>query len=264
MNYYPLLETDAQKGFVSLANFPPTEKWEPVSTYVYAAQSDGSKWLIYPCGHLAPGQTRRFSRSSNNFLAGKSIFFFMSDKEILPTEFSELPSPNKYQFATPRWRGTLGVTGERMEVSYSGEYPDEMLPLARSSCISLSPLLQIGEGVQTSILFVNMILKPQISHYPARLVHAASKAVLQEWTVSSNCVNQCKVSPEIANQIDSCLAHFVVDGITGIPIYLSSNKSTGGMSLEHSHPPVEFLVFGESDARTNLVRSIKKEWLTCK
>jgi hypothetical protein len=264
MNYYPLLETDKHQGFVSLANFPPTEKWRPVLTYVYAAQSNGDKWLIYPCGHLAPGQTRRFNRSSNSFAAGTSIFFFMSQNKTLPKELLELPSPNKYQFANPSWRGTLGLTGNNMEAAYSGEYPDDMLPLAKSSCVSLSPLLQLSADIRTAILFVNMISKPGQSIYPARLIHAATKSVLQEWKISSNRVNQCNVSPEIANKIGSNLAHFVVDGVTGVPIYFSSNESTGGMSLEHSHPPVEFLVFGESVARTKLVRSIKKVWLSCK
>jgi hypothetical protein len=264
MNYYPLLDTGDLKGFVSLANFPPTETWAPAVSCVYAAQPDGEKWLIYPCGLLPPGQTRRFNRSSNNFMADRSIFFFMSERETLPTELSELPSPNKYQYATPRWRGTLGISGEHMEASYSGEYPDEMLPLAKSSCISLSPLLQVGDSKQTSILFVNMISKPQLANYPARLIDAVTKKVLQEWTVNSNTVNECMVSPEISSRTDSNLAHFVVEGITGVPVYFSINKATGSMSLEHSHPPVEFLVFGEGSAKTTLVRSIKKEWLSCR
>jgi hypothetical protein len=261
MNYYPLLETTDFAGFVTLANFPPTEKWKPKVTYIYGAQSDGRSWIIYPCGSLEPGQTRRLNRSSTQFIEGKSIFFFMSDQPTLLAELSELPAPNKYQCATPRWRGTLGISSDMMETSYSGEYPDEMLPLAKSSCISLSPLLQGGEGRQTTILFINMILKPQLSTYNARLIKADTKAILQEWTVTSNCVNQCKVRPDLHYELDSSLAHFVVDGITGIPVYFSSNQVTGTMSLEHSHPPIEFLVFGEARMRTALVRSIKKEWL---
>jgi hypothetical protein len=261
MNYYPLLETTDFAGFVTLANFPPTEKWKPKVTYIYGAQSDGRSWIIYPCGSLEPGQTRRLNRSSTQFIEGKSIFFFMSDQPTLPAELSELPTPNKYQSATPRWRGTLGISSELMETSYSGEYPDEMLPLSKSSCISLSPLLQGGDRLQTTILFVNMLLRPQLLTYRARLIRADNKKVLQEWEVNSNCVNACRVLPEISSSLDSHLAHFVVDGITGIPVYFSFDKESGTMSLEHSHPPVEFIVFGESSSRAQMVRQIKKEWL---
>lgn len=261
MNYYPLLEVNGSSGFVSLSNFPPTGNWDRKECFVYAAQPDGKRWVVTSCGVLPAGQIKKFSRESGGFDPSRSVFFFMSEISNLQSQLETLADPCRYQFATPRWRGTLGISGEKMDVSYAGEYPDEMLPLSKSSCISLSPLLQLGDHVKTTILFVNMLKRPDVAPSKARLVCASSKEVLLEWIVQSNTVNECEVSKDIAQKLNNSLVNFIVDGITGIPVYLSLDENSGKMSLEHSHPPVEFLVFGEALARGKLVRSIKQEWL---
>lgn len=261
MNYYPLLEAPGFEGFVSLANIAPTEETSDKTVYIYGAQAEGSRWSVTPCGSLAPGVLGRFGRKSAAFLPSCSIFFFMSEEASFSESLPELPSPNKFQFSTPRWRGTLGLSGSSMDVGYSGEYPDEMLVLAKSSCLSISPLLQLGSRVETKILFINMLLKPKIASHRARLLVAETKEVLQEFQITSNTVSVCSVDHALVQKISGRLCHFAVDGVTGIPVYFSYAKETGEMSLEHSHPPVEFIVFGDVSAQRTLVRSIKNTWM---
>ncbi len=261
MNYYPLIETSDLSGFVTLANFPPTERWKKTEAFVYAAQLIQGKWHITPLGILAPGETRRYTRKSGNFCDSSSIFFFMSPESTLSLQIDELPLPTQYQTATPRWRATLGVSMNGGDAAYSGEYPDEMLKLEKSSCISLCPLIQLSKNIQTTIVFINMLRKPLNQEYSAQLIDCQTKDTIQKWNIRSNKVNICEISPELFKDVKNALTSFVVNGITGIPVYVSKDIESGFLSFEHSHPPIEFLVFGGARTRQEIVRNIKKEWV---
>jgi len=262
MNYYPLLEIQGFGAEVQLANFPSNGDYEsPINpVVVYAAQTTGSHWSIYDCGELLPWETRIYSRADLNGEENplESIFFFMSEQS-LPNILSALPMPSLFQNTEPAWRGNLRVVGNGTVSSYSGDYPDSLAKLENATLLSLSPMIQKCPGITTRVLIINLCLCPTIREVEARLITLAERSTLQTYRLRTNRVNVLSVDENLVHSASATAV--TCEGMTGIPVFVSYNLDRTMISMEHTHPPAEMMVFGSGSARRAIVRGLKDHFL---
>jgi hypothetical protein len=167
---------------------------------------------------------------------------------------NELPSDGRRD-TTPAWRANIRLSSATAATSYQGEYPEGMLAPASASLLSIVPFLQSGEGIHTSLLMVN--LQRRAIPATARLKIRTTKAsdIVLEANIEANRITI--VPLDGLRLADNAIAVMDMQGLTGIPIYLSHDAGFRSLSMEHTHPPAEFVVFGD---RRAVQAQIKSRW----
>ena len=89
------------------------------------------------------------------------------------------------------------------------------------------------------IFFINLYYKPVLNKFRYYLVNYKLKKVIHSDEIFTNSINEINIDKDhIKNNI-----FFVTKNYIGIPIFFSDKM--GHLSLEHTHPPHEY-VFGKN------------------
>ena len=259
MNYYFMPRLDGLIGDVTLANFPPNDGQVPLppDQLAHVAWSDGTAWHVRALDKVVSGETVVYSENElPDAVPDEALPFFFLHPDPLNEASGTLPT-TPHMKTSPSWRGNIRLRAGTMSVSYQGEYPSDMLPIPTGTLLSIGPLLQNAEGVFNKFLLFNMRANPDLGEATLRFSRASDRTILKTVTARFNSCSVIELDDlDIA---DDELIAVTSDGITGIPLYLAHDRDFSHMSLEHTHPPAEAVVFGD---RIGVQQSMKMKWLS--
>ncbi len=246
------------KGAVTLADFPCVDgavPW-PDPLKLFVAWTDGSRWQVRNINTVDPGTVYRVTEDDlpGDCPPDASPFWFLYPDD-LDDALDALPIDN-FMNTSPAWRSNIQLIGPGASTSYQGEYPSGMLRIDPGSLLSLSSFAQDGDGVCTKIVFANMHCLPAQRSASIRFVSSRSRRVLRDIEVRTNAVSVVDITDVKPDPGDFVVA--VSRDISGVPLYLTHTDDFTELSFEHTHPPVELVVFGD---RAAYQRAIKGYWI---
>jgi hypothetical protein len=121
----------------------------------------------------------------------------------------------------------------------------------KGSIVSPIQTLLNTYGKINKIFFVNMYYKPIREKFRYYLISYNLKKIIFTDFIYTNSVNEINIQSKYLNKD----TFFVTKDYLGIPVYFSDQD--GHLSLEHTHPPHEY-IFGKN--KYNKINEFKKEF----
>ena len=118
-----------------------------------------------------------------------------------------------------------------------------MVGIQKGSLLTFGPLTQIGPDLTTKFILFNLKAEPGSASCKIRFAEMNKKKILLETEVYRNRCTVIDVSGIDHDGSNPICA--ISDDLTGIPIYLTHDANFKKMSFEHTHAPMEILVFGD-------------------
>jgi hypothetical protein len=260
MNYYFMPRIEGLKCSVTLANFPSVEREVPWSLeqVLHVAWSHHSLWEVRALDTVSPGKSVvcTCDELPSELPDNISPFFFFHPKK-LPSTLDRLIISD-LMLTSPNWRANIQLSSPTTSTSYQGEYPGSMIGIEKGTMLSLGPLVQLKTGLTSKLILVNLGAKPGNEVGQVRLAQMNKQKILLEVSARRNHCNIIDLSALNCDGYDDPVCVFSND-LTGIPIFLTHDLGFTKMSLEHTHPPAEMLVFGN---RGKLQKQMKGWWLS--
>jgi hypothetical protein len=258
MNYFFLPRVEGLKSFLTLSNFPCIEgkySWS-LEQFVYVAWDDSSSWQLRRLNNIHPGKSIEVSQDNlpNDFPSDATPFFFLYP-EKLPEKLDRL-IVSDHMNKLSNWRANIRLSSPTTSTSYQGEYPGQMIGIPKGSLFSFGPLAQTEPDLETKFIFVNLKAEPGSDSFKIRFAQMNNRRILLETEVYRN---RCTVIDVSGLAYDGSSPFCAIsDDLTGIPIYLTHDADFKKMSFEHTHAPMEILVFGD---RKKIQMNMKSWWL---
>ncbi len=257
MNFYPFPVVQGLETELTLANFSPVGriKHQTKKMHVFIARANNNLWEVYRHTTIDCGQTCAVKSVDLPFqcASGEPTPLLFMYPELLPNHLTELPS-GSFQDTSPAWRSNIKLRSATTATSYQGEYPCPMLDLKRGTLVSIYPTLRQGPGIQTKIIAMNFMRSPVFEQKTVHLASIQSKQTIQTAKIYTNSCSVIDVQ-ESSLQGD---CYFYCRESVAIPVYLSHTANFSHLAMEHSHPPVEMLVFGN---RNRTAADMKRFWI---
>jgi hypothetical protein len=197
---------------------------------------------------------RDFYKIESTLIDNDNIFCLATNDEIqkLNNEHnSRLIDFNDFTNTTPSYRANLQVSIKGGGFSsYQSEYPFSMVTKKGSILSPLSSLL--NKGADKNILFLKNIYElPIKEEFMALFVNLRTKQVLKKEVVVTNFLNEIIVEEEFIKPD----VFLFTDKYIGIPVFCSIQNNH--ISLEHTHPPHEYIM---NENKFKVVSELKKEF----
>jgi hypothetical protein len=252
--FFPLMKVLDLEGFLELSYMPANE-WENrvrSKLKVYLLWSDGNSWNVHLFSTIKFGEVIRISTREidKKYLASGVCLFYPTTEEIVGPLLT-LPTKEVWSSRIPEWRCTTGFYNTTAQTSYQGE----IFPLpSKARMLTFHPFIQYGE-VDNYLLVLNISKDPEIVESRIELFNSADlqkKGNAKVRTNSATCIalNDFNFLP-----ID--LPLFVSPSMAGVPFGLGISHDGQMLSMEHTHPPASFVLFGNRNA---IQGKIKKTW----
>ncbi len=246
MNYFFFL--DSVKNYsssVELFNKPSCShlnKNVVNDKHIYAVYSNGEKWESFYFGTIKANDSILIKKQDlpDNF-KNESVFIFMCEKII--KDFNQLPILKNEMITSPEWRSNLKITNNFTSTSYQGEFPDMMIN-KNLSVVSCSPMIQNYNNISNYLFLINLRQNPKKISFNVELLNS-NKKIIGEFQATTNTVNFFNLNQYTANTNDNVFIVRTRD-YGGIPIYFSHSCDERKLSLEHTHPPSSYLIFGDT------------------
>lgn len=261
MNFYFAPIISELQTRLTLNNYTPVEEGIPLEElYVYTTWIDGDKWCVKKLDKLGPGKSKTFTASDHpaiQSVGGMLLYFLFPDD--LPDVLDTLPIRPDLLHTIPDWRANIQLCSPTTSVSYQGEYPDSMLGIPKGSLVSISPMGQTGEDVITKLIFTNIRKNPEVQARTVVIKGLQSNRIIAEFEVKTNHCNILDITDGL--RLTDEPTGLLSPDMAGIPVYLSHDKEFRFLSLEHTHPPISLTMFGNTEQRMEMVRTMKQYWL---
>ena len=258
MNYFFMPRLKGLKSKITLANFPCVDDGlqQFAEQMVYVTWSENFTWQVRTIGIILPGQIKTFFESDlpQDLPSTSTPFLFLYPDKVSPT-LDHLFASDLME-TTPSWRANIGISSETTSTSFQGEYPGNLIQVKKGTLFSFGPMVLAQTGLTTKFLLINLRAKP--GNEPCRIKFGllGQEKILKEAIVFQNSCSLVDLSGLCFDESE--LIYACSDEITGIPLYFSHDHEFKKLSLEHSHPPTELLVFGN---RAIFQNKIKLRWL---
>jgi hypothetical protein len=195
-----------------------------------------------------------FFKINGNLIDNGSIFCLATQEEILDfknNNHSKLINFNNYTDTSPSFRTNLQVSiKDGGFSSYQSEYPFSMVTKKGSILSPLSSLF--SKDADKNILFLKNIYElPVNEEFGVFFVNLKTKKILKKEVALTNFLNEYIVEEEFIKPD----VFLFTDKYIGIPIFCSIQDNY--VSLEHTHPPHEYIM---SDGRFKVISELKKEF----
>ena len=189
-------------------------------------------------------------------------FYFLGTENICKDLFNEDKTEIKiiknFLETRPPYRSNTSIKKKNYgSSSYQSDYPNSMVNKNGSIVSPLKTLLN-KDACINKIFFINLYYKPVVNKFRYYLVNYKLKKVIYSDEICTNAINEININKDhIKNDI-----FFVTKNYIGIPIFFSDQM--GHLSLEHTHPPHEY-IFGQnkykiiSDYKSKFNEIIDKE-----
>ena len=182
----------------------------------------------------------------------KSVFVSMTDREL---NGDEAPFNDNTMQSIPAWRSNIKISSKFTATSYQGEIPGSFLNL-NLSLTSCSPFLQFGENIENYFYLINLNSDPIEREFKIEILDK-HKQLIDKIICRTNYVNVFNLN-FLKKLTDDYMFIFRSKGFGGIPLYFARTIDNKSFSLEHTHPPQEYLFLGNR----NLYQKKKKSfWL---
>lgn len=244
MNFYFFINFNeiGLNSSLDVFNSPPINKLfknkiEDKKIIIFTSNND--KWEYYDYGIIKKNTFMTINHNDlpNNFKS-KSVFIYLSD---LNSEFN-LENLSDYTNSVPEWRCNIRIGNNETSCSYQGEYPGKMIN-KDLSLISCTPMIQSDKGIENYFILVNLNKDPKIKKFKVEILDS-KKNIIDEVFFQTNTVNKYLLK-DINTKLNNMII-FKSQEKGGIPIYFSRTLNNKSMSLEHTHPPQAYYIFGDT------------------
>jgi hypothetical protein len=265
MSFYPLFNILDNKGFLSLPNFPPNN-WELDSSkdqFIHIIRRNKDSWEDKNLGEIKAGNFSDFSvedfskdyfkQSKTNDTITSELVLLELRSDILEGRFSELVKKTEALTSWPDWRATVGFSSDDYKVSYQGEinpFPPQ------GSLLTFHPFVQLEAEANNFFIFVNIEKNPKLRWVDIDIFLSQSKKKVATHKIRNNCANIIPLDSYVFEPND--LPVFSCQNMTGIPFGFAKGTKSSMMSLEHTHPPGSFSLYGN---RHLVQKKIKSSWI---
>lgn len=240
--YYFLNLSNTIDGFeakINICNFAPMPifyKNKLKEKFIKIFYLNNKKWNVIIHSKIKRDESKVIKQKDlPNFLNEKSLFLYLSDNEEL--NINDLN--DSYDKSEPTWRSNIGIGNEHCFASYQGEIPYTFFN-NKVSLVSCSPMLQNKNGSRTYFILVNLFKEPNNNSFQVD-IHTLDKKKIKSVNFSSNTIN-CVDITNIINDYEMLVFKSSENG--GIPLYLNMSYDQKQISIEHTHPPVEYVYGG--------------------
>ena len=186
----------------------------------------------------------------DNDLNNDNIFFLASTEDLKSFDHSKLLDLNNFTNTSPDFRANLKIKYKNQGFSsYQSEYPYELI-IKEGTTLSQISSLTDTQADENFLIFKNIFHLPIKKKFKGYFVNYDSKKIMYECELVTNKTNFIKIPTSIIKPE----VFFVTKDFLGVPIYLTIKN--GHLSLEHSHPPHEYIL-GQNKFKK--VYELKKE-----
>jgi len=256
MIFFPLVNAPNCKGWNSINFFPPNN-WENEfkgTLYLYLLTIEDNVWV----SHLIEKSNEYKSLIVHEKDVGKisksnQIKVFCLSYSVLPKTSTELFNINFNSTSLPTWRSSIGISNQTNSSSYQGEI---IAFKPGSSFLTFAPFLQFAPDIDNYFLFVNLEKNTKLREseiFFSSLKHPNN--IKSHVLVKNNFVNVIKL--DNLDYSKSSLPLISCKDMAGLPLFVSINKITNAISIEHTHPGASFVVHGKRWVAQNL---LKEKW----
>lgn len=215
---------------------------------LYELHIDNEKWKIIEKNK--DFLNNDFYLLYDNDLNNDNIFFLANPEDLKSFDHSKLLDLNNFTNTSPDFRANLKIKYKNQGFSsYQSEYPYELI-IKEGTTLSQISSLTDAEADKNFIIFKNIFHLPIKKKFKGYFVNYEKKKIIYECELVTNKTNFI----EIPSSIIKPEVFFVTKDFLGIPIYLTLKN--GHLSLEHSHPPHEYIL-GQNKFKK--VYELKKE-----
>ena len=191
---------------------------------------------------------------NEEFSNNESIFFLANEKEVKKIKHNNLnliEEFNNFTNTKPAYRANLEIKIKNGGFSsYQSEYPINMIKKQGSTLSSLS-LLSNNNADNNYLIFKNIYQEAYRDNFKGYFIDIHKKEVVKKFDLKTNFTNIIEIDKKYLTQNH----YFFTINYIGVPIYLSVKN--GHMSLEHTHPPHEYILTKDKFKK---VSELKKEF----
>ena len=246
MNFYFFLDGFNQlESSVNLFNEPSSRnltKDVSKKRKIIAFYSDGEKWIYYNLGVIDKFHNKEvFKNDLPEHFSKESVFIFLCD---LDYNFENiLTNDTKFMNTMPEWRANIRIFNNNTSCSYQGEYPGIFIDKSLS-LVSCTPMIQKSNKINNYLFLVNLNESPKKINFDIEILDS-KKNLLGKCKMYTNQINLIDLNTYTKNSND--IVYIIRSKAKGgVPIYFSHNHDFTQMSLEHTHPPSSYLLFGNT------------------
>ena len=223
------------------------------SVYLYLLWSDGLAWKTELLITIKYGETFKITTQEigiEKMTNGLAVIY--PSREKLLANLSQLPNKETWTSHIPEWRNTAGFSNEWAQTSYQGE----VIPLPpKANLLTFHPFIQYG-SLTNKLLVLNLSNNPEIKSSQIHLFNSSNKDLKGSETVRTNSVTTIELDKYGFKPNE--LPVFYSPDLAGIPFGLCISDDKKMLSMEHTHPPASFVLFGNRIKAQSL---IKKSWI---
>ena len=252
--FFPLMKVLGLEGFLELTYMPPN-MWEnrvKSELNVYLIWTDGNLWNVDLYSKIKFGEVIRITTEDiDHKYMTSGVCLFYPTTEVLTGPVEVLPTKESWSSRIPEWRCTTGFYNANAQTSYQGE----IFPLPqKANLLTFQPFIQYGE-VDNYLLVLNISKDPAIRDSTINFFNSVDlhkKGIAKVSTNSATCIPLNSIG-----YLPTDLPLFISPSMAGIPFGLGISRDGQMLSMEHTHPPASFVLFGDRNA---VQGKIKKTW----
>lgn len=187
----------------------------------------------------------------NDIVNNENIFVLAKENEITKIKNNnEIIDLNHFTNSSPAFRANLKISiADGGFSSYQSEYPYKMVIKNGNILSPISTLLNTSAD-KNYLVLKNIYYKPIIENYNVYIFNLRTKKILKTLIAKTNCTNLFNIDNELINSEN----YIFSKDYLGIPIFISiKNKH---LSMEHTHPPHEYIISKDKFQR---VSALKKQ-----
>ncbi len=253
--FFPLMKTPHLEGILDLLNDSPNNWEKPFkrTAHIYSLQIESNKWKTNKLFELNKGEYRRvYSGEFIDEMALTNLLIIYPSATELPSVLESLPKDKFWYSEVPAWRNTSGFINKDAQVSYQADV--EPLPKS-ASMLTFHPFIQFTE-IKNYLVVLNLIANPIIEKSDLYIFNSSDCELRGKESIYSNSVTTIELDKYRFKPTD--LPVFYSPQLAGIPFGLGISNDQKMLSLEHTHPPASFVLFGD---RRKSQAIIKKRWI---
>ena len=243
MNFFFFLDhTDNELcSQCDIFNYPAARHlsvYDSIDRLLIAYYSDGIRWHSKIITKIAKEESLSLNKNELPYnFQDKSVIFSLYPE----TDFNlQYPYIQKKVKSIPSLRCNIKIMSTNTSTSYQGDIPPNFLT-KNLSLVSCSPMLQFEENIDNYLYLINFTADPIKKNFTLTSKNQFHSSV--SFNFKTNTINIINLSDLIKDSKSNFLITTSRDH-GGIPIYLSKTKDNTSMSLEHTHPPTEYLFLG--------------------
>ena len=185
----------------------------------------------------------------SNFSNNEDIFLISNGDEIKNIKKdNEILDLNNFTNTSPAYRANLKIKVNNGGFSsYQSEYPYEMIVKKGNVLSPISTLLN-NDADHNFLIFKNIYYKPIIQNFNIFIINIKTKKILETIKAKTNNTNIIDIKKDLIHSEN----YIFSQEFLGIPIYVSlKNKH---LSMEHTHPPHEYILSNDKFYRVSLLK----------